>query len=269
MYLFYCDESNLEQRDNEFFVYGGILIPSENAKSLSQTIDELRADIRVPPDFQLKFNPGPAHLSHNQFIELKQTVIQASIEHGCKLIISLISHNIATSPDEARRMEINRVCYHFDCMLNRNESHGLVLIDRFNDGQIDAHLREKFSTGLTGLPYSPTMRLENIIGYHYSAIGQAHFSSIVDITLGSFRFALNAHTRQQAQHLESAQAILGLLSPLFYRPYENEEISELSLSFSPKVIHAPRYLEQYQGVKDFLAGSGIEAKQLITNQRRY
>jgi hypothetical protein len=181
----------------------------------------------------------------------------------------MILHDVATSAEEARRKSINTICYHFDCYLNRPNSHGLVLIDRFDDRQIDAHLREKFSVGLKGMPYSREMRLERIVGYHYSAIGQSHFASVVDIVLGSFRYAINAHTRRDQGRIESAGQLLRLLSPLFFRERGDGKISELSLMFSPKVIRSDKFRASYEALKAFLAGNGIEAEQQITNERQY
>lgn len=269
MYLLYCDESNLEPRDNDFFVYGGLVIGGEQAHSLSDRIDTIRRTARIPRDFLLKFNPGPANLDHAEFINVKQQVIEAAIEHGCIFLTSMILHNIATSPAEARRNEINRICYHYNALLHRAETHGLVLIDRFEDRQIDQHLREKFSTGVTGLPFSPELRLKRIVGFHYSAIGQSHFSSIIDIVLGSFRFAINAFTRNDAERLETAGRLLELLSPLFLRDPGHEQVSELSLFFSPKTVRSDRFLRQYTDLSLFFSGHGIVPAQRITNLRTY
>ena len=269
MYLLYCDETNLEERENDFFVYGGVAVPAENALALSQAIDEIRATSRIARDFRLKFNPGPENLSHQEFIAVKQSILETAAHHGCILFVSLILHNIATSAVEARRNEINRVCYNFDCFLNRPDTNGLVLIDRFEDTQIDAHLREKFSVGVTGLPYSNEQRLERIVGFHYSAIGQSHFGSIVDIALGSLRFAINACTRNDARKLPTARILLGLLSPLFFRENDRGDVSELSAFFSPKVIRVNDYRARYEEVKRFLSENGIVPDQQITDVRTY
>jgi hypothetical protein len=269
VYLLYCDESNLESKDNDFFVYGGFTIQAEAALSLSKAIETIRLDAGVPKDFVLKFNPGPKHLNHQQFSALKQAVIEEARGHGCLFLTSLILHNVATSPDEARRNAINTICYHFDCYLNRPKSHGLVLIDRFDDRQIDGHLREKFSVGLTGMPYSKEMRLGRIVGYHYSAIGQSHFGSVIDILLGSFRFAVNAFTRNETGKLSTASTLLALLAPMFFREGSNDRVSELSLFFSPKIVKSDKYRAMYESLREFLAQSGISAEQEITNERRY
>ena len=265
MILLYCDETNLEERNGDFLIYGGLGIPADRALALSRAIDDLRNEYKLEPNFRLKFNPGPQHLDHQAFVALKQRVIETAASHGALLIVYLILHDIAKSPDEARRNGINVVCYHFDCLLKRSEQHGLVLIDRFNDAGnlIESHLTEKFSIGLVGMPYSSQMRLGNIIGLHYSAIGQSHFPSIVDIILGSLRFAINAHTRQKPEHQATAGALLKLLAPMCWRQDGNGPVSELSVAFSPKAVKADHYRAAYQSLKDFLATNGIETEQRI------
>lgn len=266
MKLFYCDESNLEHRDGDFFVYGGLSIPDGTALELSNNIESIRCEAGIENDFILKFNPKPDHLSHEEFILVKQAIIQAAIEAGCEMFISMILHNIATEVDLARRNEINRLCYHFNSSLKRDNDEGLVLIDRFNDRQIDAHLREKFSTGLVGMPYCDEMRLDRILGYHYSAIGQSNFPSIVDIIIGSLRFCINIHTRTEEN--DNVNDILSLLAPLFPRNGDGL-IPELYLFFSPKVIKVEGYKQTYDSLKEFLFSSGISAEQDITSERNY
>lgn len=238
-----------------------MIVVADAAKSLSEAIDGIRAKAGVDKLFPLKFNPGPKHLSHAEFIALKQAVIDAAAAHGVQLITSLILHDIASSAEEARRNEINRLCYHFDCILRQNKDSGLVLIDRFSDKQIDAHLVKKFSVGVIGLPHSREYRLANIVGLHYSAIGQSHFSSLVDVVTGSLRYAINAFTRQEKEKLKTATAILKALSPLFIRDGGDSKISELSVFFSPKAIKVAKYRQKYEELKSFFADNGLETAQ--------
>lgn len=271
MHLFYSDETNLEERAGDFLIYGGLVVKGATAKEFSAAIDELRKRHGVPRDYRLKFNPGPEGFTYGQFIALKQDVLEVAASFEARLVVYMILHDIATNSDIARRNGINTVCYHFDCILSRLGGAGMVLVDRFNDegNAIEAHLREKFSVGITGLPYSSEMRLANICGFHYSATGQSHFPSVVDIALGSLRLAVNAHTRKTTSLLTTAKTLLGLLSPLFWRHNDGESVPELGFQFSPKVIKSPHYLAKYQGLKDFLAEGGISIHQEITNQRTY
>lgn len=268
MKLLYCDETNLEPRDGDFFVYGGLSIPETKALELSARIDDIRQKADIPSSFRLKFNPGPEGMSHHDFVLVKQSVISAAIETGCEMYVSIILHNIATNVTEARRNEINRVCLNFNSSLNRDTDVGLVLIDRFEDRKIDGHLREKFSIGLTGMPYSETFRLNRIIGFHYSAIGQSNFPSIVDIVIGSLRYCINEHTRHGENPSESGKTILGILSPLFPRN-RSGRISDTYLFFSPKVIKALKYKEEYESLCEYFTSNGLCPDQRITDQREY
>ncbi|MAH15851.1 MAG: DUF3800 domain-containing protein [Sphingomonadaceae bacterium] len=271
MHLLYCDETNLEERAGDFLIYGGLMIDGDRVGDLNTAIDELRTRRGVPRDYHLKFNPGPSGMDHQDFIAFKREVIQAAHDHDAKLLVYVILHDIAVGADEARRNGINAICHHFHCALNRIAATGLVLIDRFNDAgnAIDAHLREKFSIGLRGMPYGDEMRLPTIVGYHYSAIGQSHMPSLVDVALGTLRFALNAHTRTQQNHIASARAMIELLAPLFWRENGRDEVSEIGFMFSPKIIKRAHFRQRYEDLKGFLADNGVETAQPITDERRY
>jgi hypothetical protein len=265
MQLLYCDESNLEEKSGDFLIYGGVAIDESQAVSLSAKIEEIRTKAKVDRKFDLKFNPGPPDLSHQQFLELKQEIIEAAIAHNVKLLVYAILHDISTNPDTARRYGINTVCYHFDCVLQRANTFGLVLIDRFNDkgNKVDGHLTEKFAVGVTGMRFSPEIRLTNILGFHYSAIGQSHFPSLVDILLGSLRFSFNAHTRNDEKLLETAKKLLGILSPLFHREEGREKVSELGFVLRPQEIKVEAYRQKYSALKEFMGSAGLTIAQMI------
>jgi hypothetical protein len=263
MHLLYCDESNLEERSGDFFVYAGTVIDVANARDLSDRIEKIRTDAKVPTDYRLKFKPGPDHLNNQQFNDLKKTIVAAAAETKAYLFASVVLHDIATNPDRARLYGINVLSFHFDCFLNRVAGSGLVMIDRFGGKQADAHLVEKFSIGLTGLPHTPRLRLSNIVGFHYSAIGQSHFCSLIDVVIGSLRFAINAFTRNEEENIDAAKRILEGLQPLFFRENGKAPVSEFSFSFSPKTVISDRFRGQYIALKNFLAENGVDTAQTI------
>lgn len=271
MYILYCDESNLEERTGDFLIYGGLFVPAEAFRALSTDIDALRLKMNVSQEYKIKFNPGPKNLDHQEFIKLKKSLIEVAEIHGVKLICYVILHDVAKSSDEARRNGINTLAYHFDCILNRLGSAGLMLVDQFTDegNKVAAHLREKFSTGVTGLPYAGRTRLANIVGFHYSAIGQSHMTSLVDVVVGCLRFAINAHTRDEREKLASAKAMLNLLSPLFWRGSNQQDIRDLGFTFSPMTVKVKKYRERYDGLKSFLIDAGVPVSQQIHAERPY
>ena len=271
MYLLYCDESNMEERTGDFLLYAGISIPPSSTQILFEEIEKIRNYYKVSPDFSFKFNPGPSNLTHAEFINLKQAVLEKAEEHGVRLFAYVVLHDIArkTGLDEARRNGINAVLYHFDCYLNRKSAIGMALLDRFNDAgnQIDGHVREKVAFGVKGLPYSKEKRLKNLVGVHYSAIGQSHFCSLVDIIVGSLRFAINVHSRSQQDMEPTAKALLQLLSPLFFREerdFTSTKVSKLGFQFSPKNVRLAHFREKYIALHNFLLSNGIHCDQTIS-----
>lgn len=263
MHLLYCDETNFGKVPGDFFVYGGIVVNGAKAAGLAAEIDGVRKALRVPRGHVLKFNPGPKDFSHEKFIELKRSVMQVAARAECKLLVNLLLHDIAVSSEYARRFGVNTLCYHFDCYLNRVKDAGLVLIDRFDDKEIDGQLKEKLAVGLTGkLPYSGEMKINNIVGYHYTAIGQSHFCSLVDVILGSLRFSINAFTQGNEKHLGSAAVMLQQLSPMFFRE-GSEKVHEISLWFSPKTVRKEEYRQRYLALMEYLKANGVSAAQTI------
>lgn len=271
MFLLYCDETNMRERAGDFLIYGGLVVNAATSQQFSLAIDELRRGMKIPREHRLKFNPRPDFLTHIEFSNLKQSVIEICREFDAKLTVYLILHDVATNPDVARRNGINQICFNFDAILRQTNSPGLVVVDRFNDegNIIDAHLRDKFAVGVKGLPYSPELRLTNIVGFHYSAIGQSHFPSVIDILLGSLRFAVNAHTQNNQGQIQTATKLLGMLSPLFWRKYSSDPIPEIGLILSPKVIRSAKYRASYESLKGFLSESGVAIHQNITDTREY
>lgn len=268
MHLLYADETNLDPRGHEFFVYGGIVIPCETAKELHNDFEALRIKFKITPETILKFNPRPNHLTHEEFIAVKSAVFEIAVKAKCTFLITLSYHKILKSVEEARRGEINRIAFHFNSLLNRRNDSGLMLIDRFSDKQLDQHLREKFSVGLTGMPYSDTLRLKRLLGIHYSAIGQSHFTSLIDILIGSVRFAVDSFASDKEGARTTARTILEKMGPLFERETD-KRVSDLSIHFTPQIIKVKSYRERYQALKDFFTACGSEPAQGISEYRMY
>jgi len=256
MYLLYTDEVNVDPRSSDFFIYGGVSIDASHAASLSRRIDLLRQEHGYRPGDLLKFNTHerPDTITPETHREIKRKVIEEVATHGVHLFASFILHNIATSPEDARRKEINRVCFHFDCFLRERDEHGIVLIDTFTDSNLPRILREKFSIGLSGLPYSDPYRLERVLGFHLASIGSSNFSSVVDIVLGSLRYAVNCLGDSSRQDV--VQTLLSQLASLCLRN-DGGSIREVSLFFSPVRVRVSEYYEQYQNLRDFLTRNGL------------
>lgn len=269
MYLLYTDETNTDPKHSDFFIYGGVAISGEHAEAISVKIEGLRRKYGYRAGDILKFNTKekPKHISIDAHKDIKKEVIAVASEFGVVLFTSFILHKIAASPEDARRNEINRICFHFDSFLFQVKDMGLVLVDMFQDEDLPAILREKFSVGIRGLPYTPVHRLQRVLGFHFSTIGSSNFCSLVDIILGAIRWVVN--NRDDPSKEPVAKELLQQVSPLLIRYKDAGKVSELSLFFSPKVIKAKTYLEEYCKLYDFLAVNGVVGAQHPTNQRTY
>jgi hypothetical protein len=260
MHLLYTDETNVDPATSDFFAYAGVAIQGDNAGQLSRRIDAVRAANGYGPDDVLKFNTRerPAHVTPDAHREAKRQLLAEAANHGVKLFCSFILHRVATSPEQARLNEINRICLHFNYYLSRVQDYGLVLIDTFQDNSILGFLRQKFSVGLRGLPCSRTYRLDRVLGLHLASIGSSHFCSIVDVVIGSLRYCVNS--RNDPQRRTVCQTLLAQLAPLVLRTTAGKA-EELSVFFSPKTIRAPSYLREYQNLHAYLAAHGIDCQQ--------
>ena len=69
MYLLYCDETNIDWKENDFLVYGGLAIKGPRSLELSKKIDEIRDLANIESNFLLKFKPSPKNLNHNEELD--------------------------------------------------------------------------------------------------------------------------------------------------------------------------------------------------------
>jgi hypothetical protein len=90
---------------------------------------------------------------------------------------------------------------------------------------------------------------------------------LVDVVLGSLRFAINAFTQNKEEHQMSASSILQQLSPLFFREKglmtDGTKAQTISLWFSPKEVRAAKYREKYVALRDYFEANGIGVEQAI------
>lgn len=263
MKFIYCDETNMEARSGDFLIYGGLTIDHNEYQGLTEEIWGIRDRYKIDRSMKIKFNPGPKHLEHQDFISFKTELIRAAQRFNCKFLVYHVLHDLAKDADLGRRNGINEICLNFSYLLKKYDTSGMVLLDRFNDAgnKIEGHLSEKFSLGLIGLPYSKDYLLNRIVGYHYSSTGQSHMPSLIDVILGSYRFALNCHTRGQSGKLASAKAILESLEPLFEKDSSNMFIPRISVSFSPLEVRVPNFKDKYLDAISFLRENGLNITQ--------
>lgn len=245
MKFLYCDESNLDQKSGDFLIYGGLSIYGDKFLDLSDRIWKLRKKYNIDDSSETKYLPAPGEIS-GDYRDFKKDCIEIAIDAQCKFYTYQTLHDLARDTDLARRNGINELCLNFSYTLKSEASTGMILVDRFNDkgNKIDAHLANKFSNGLEGLPFSPRLRLERVVGLHYCAVGQSHMTYLIDIILGTYRTAFNIYARNQTASFPLAEEILKFLDPLFVKGSDGCT-PRISISFSPLDVRVPKFRQKY------------------------
>jgi hypothetical protein len=110
------------------------------------------------------------------------------------------------------------------------DGHGLVRLDAFVDKQLNRILREKFSVDLTGLPYSDTLRLDRILGFHLASTGNLEFL-LRDGYRGRL-FAFRNQLRYRLLEAGNSECVAQADKPLCLLT-RDDLVDELSLFFSP------------------------------------
>jgi hypothetical protein len=132
----------------------------------------------------------------------------------------------------------------FDLFLRREKSHGMCLVDRFeNDLSLLKRIHQQgvdpeFWGGR--LPH----RLENVWCYGTINVGTTHIASMVDIVLGAFRYCLNEMVRKNVPLI-----LYKKVRPLMLCELGNpSRVKEWGLFLRPKDVKATSYKQDYDAL---------------------
>ena len=67
---------------------------AKNEDPKRKEITNILKNANIEKDYKLKFNPGPANLTHTEFINVKRDTINAVVEAECELTVSLLYHKL-------------------------------------------------------------------------------------------------------------------------------------------------------------------------------
>jgi hypothetical protein len=194
VHYFITDETNKDFVDRKFFIYGGLVITDEQVLQVDAEAIRIRTKYGYQAGDSFKFHTRsrPAQVTVPDAKLAKQEFVESLERIGVRMIVYVILHNIARSQTDEVRMNwaLNTVTWAFHRLIARENAGGFVLIDR-DDTQY-AHLANMFQLGLT----MPDGRVISVAGriklFGQTADNLSHLSSAVDITLGAFRYCVNA-----------------------------------------------------------------------------
>lgn len=258
MYFLFTDESNADPNSGDFFIYGGMAFPVENADGLSNRIDQIRDRYDLEPDDKVKFNTvtSPDHLDPSDHKNLKKDIIKSLPAFDCKIFSFLVSHKISKGDiSKSTKFLLDQTLFSFNNFLERDNDSGMVFSHRIPSSQLEEILRKRFRFGIKGMPHTEVKLLENILGLYRSSGEASHYDAVNDVVLGSLRFIVNSV--DQPGRFEVAQTLSDQLQDLCFEAFDSEHISKDSISFHPKKIAVRDYYEDYKNLKEHLEQFGL------------
>lgn len=245
MFVFAGDESNVTQsRQARFFIYGGLIIAVDKSVEATNKIASVRAKYDFAADAKFKFdtNSKPAHLSNAEFMKAKDEVLAVCRKLEVRFMAYAVHHGIArTQKADLWLWALKTLLCQFDLFLQREKSHGICLVDRFeNDLSVLQRIHQQgvdpeFWGGR--LPH----RLENVWCYGTISIGTTHIASMVDIVLGAFRYCVNEMVRKNVP-----LTLYSKVRPLILcEPGNPSSVKEWGLFLRPKDVKATSYKQDY------------------------
>lgn len=249
MYLLFTDETNVSPKHDariKFLVYGGLIVPFDKALALDESISKIRKDSGYLLTDSLKFDSHsrPSNVSPEQFAEIKNQIINLCIDLNCKFLVYVVLHKIAENQGLTTTIKwgADHIVGKFNFFLQTNNSAGMVIVDRLSDVSEYSFLTEKFTKGL--IVGDKTIPLNNIKLLSSTCDNASHFSSAMDIVLGSFRYCIN-----QPYNLESARVMIKNITKLIWADKHEQGINpfEKGLTLRPKSegIKVPEYKKEY------------------------
>lgn len=191
MYLLLMDETNVSPKDGKFFVYGGLIIPFEKIDAISDGIAQIRKDNNYDGTDSLKFNTTdkPTHISSEQISKIKNLVCRVCIDNECVFLAQVVWHEIANQ-EKLVEYGANTIIDKFNNFLKEKADTGIVIMDRLENVEQYAYLKEKFSKGLIYPKLGAIKPLTQIKLFASSCNNASHLSSAADIVLGMFRYSI-------------------------------------------------------------------------------
>jgi FAD/FMN-containing dehydrogenase len=250
-----ADESNRNPSDRiRFFIYGGIIVPVERLPEIHDRIEALRQQYGIATGWDLKFDAAsrPVTLGSERFAELKNEILQIAIACHIRFMAYVIHHGVISirhERDRAFRPAMNTLLYTFNCLLRREETHGLFVVDRFDGAACLDLLKTVFTRGLDLPPRNARRAIDRICFMGASCVGASHLMSLLDIVVGAFRFCINV----DQQRIQIARRLFRAVWALILRsPHDPNRTEEWGLLIRPQNVRAPHLIPEYRALRERL-----------------
>lgn len=252
----FCDESNLNRSGRdfvEFFIYGGLVVETEQIEELHTTIGEIRDCYGFRPEDSLKFGLStlPDQISEDHWHKAHEEVRAACETVGAKFLAVLVHHEIANR-QRLIEWQFKPLANGFnEHLLAPQEDVGMVVMDRLSGEWDEFELMEEvFRFGSTS-PSGWTFDYSRIVSYSATCDGASHLASAADVVLGTFRHCVN-----QRSDLTVPRQLAPEIAPLLHRrPWDDQVWWNGGLRLNPR--ESPFYGHDYTRLKTHLREIGL------------
>lgn len=194
MYWLFTDETNVTEKEGDFFIYGGLIMNAEQMVDLNKEVIRIRQKYGYTDTDRFKFQTAsrPKQVTPADFAAAKGEALAALETFGAVVVMYVVLHDIARNKtvQEMTEWALNALIAHFDLrFLSQKNEIGAVCIDRLDPKWGYKYMQTMFADGIA--VDGRQIKMERIVHYSMSCDGASHMSSLTDIALGSMRYAVN------------------------------------------------------------------------------
>jgi hypothetical protein len=206
-YLGLLDESGREVRQDRWFLYGGILVDSRDARELARGITRIKNRAGYRPDTPFKWTRPPTRsISREKHDKAVTELLALCTRHGANLFVVMTPAmvTVRTSRDNTSiRFGIGYVLNMMQQFLKQVDAHALVSVDTFAGGSslpaVEQVLREGIPAGIGGS--QRRRRFNRVLLSGITSVRSNSLSPLIDVPLGAFGHCLMGHSLAKAREL--------------------------------------------------------------------
>lgn len=264
--LLFGDETNTTASDGDFFIYGAVAVSPDALFEAHDLIGRIRVKYGFKSEDAFKFHTRsrPAHMDFDTWNAAKAELLEeASKINELDLLTYVVLHDIAKGVGAAGTAEfaLNVILSHFDKRyLPDKGARGIVSYDRL-DLLGFAYLKDRLTKPLK-TPTGHEYYLNNTLLLSQTCDGASLMSSLVDISLGAFRYCVNTTTGQGKD--EIARAMFPNIARMMWGPHQIKEgrsvrqVGGHGFLRYPKQVIVPSYKARYDELAAQLTSYGVE-----------
>jgi len=215
--MMFCDETKVKRASGaEFFLYGGLVVPSESFGDVCDVVARARESIGLKPKEPLKFSvrDRPKRIGPDDWTQAKSELM-AGLAPLRLHVFAIYIHESIARQDQKAHWALDGVCLAFNGHLASRRAQGLVVVDHSKElGRDD--LADVASGTLNVSVFQSELPL--VRGVSFGHVESALPLQAVDVVLGSVRYCLEKPGHDVS--LQLAGSLSGFSGQLERRPWK-------------------------------------------------